>query len=272
MKPPQATGAELRLRHAETNTSHAALSSQLQTCFFPYFCHIKHPGPLLLYPLPRTFWALFWFERSVSRPWNGQNPILRQQATWQFLRVSGCLKLDHPGIAAMAAMDIMILLKKDGMPLIVAQLRWNDVQTTVNIWKLIAFDPKGPWKSFRKSHRYRGFVWNPARFDEMHDLVQMVNENYRKKHKITGNMFFFNPILGDNHHFPMVFPWFFHGFPGIPGSSSRSPSVVTPLRPHNGPSPHGAPVSSGDPEARRNISPWIDGISDILYHVYVICI
>ena len=182
--------------HHETSTSHRSWT-QTETCwdqhlpcctfipvanmFFPYFCHIKHPGPLLLYPLPRTFWALFWFERSVSRPWNGQNPILRQQATWQFLRVSGCLKLDHPGIAAMAAMDIMILLKKDGMPLIVAQLRWNDVQTTVNIWKLIAFDPKGPWKSFRKSHRYRGFVWNPARFDGMHDLVQMVNENYRKK-------------------------------------------------------------------------------------------
>ena len=71
--------------------------------------------------------------------------------------------------------------KKDGMPLIFAQLRWNDVQTTVNIWKLIAFDPKGPWKSFRKSHRYRGFVWNPARFDGMHDLVQMVNENYIEK-------------------------------------------------------------------------------------------
>ena len=195
MKPPQATGAELRLRHAETNTSHAALSSQLQTCFFPYFCHIKHLAPASANPLPRTR-ALFWFERSVSRPWNGQNPILRQQATWQFLRVSGCLKLDHPGIAAMAAMDIMILLKKDGLPLIFAQLRWNDVQTTVNIWKLIiAFDPKGPWKSFRKSHRYRGFVWNPARFDGMHDLVQMVNENYRKNHKITGNMGFLAPFL-----------------------------------------------------------------------------
>ena len=70
---------------------------------------------------------------------------------------------------------------KNGMPLIFAQLRWNDVQTTVNIWKLIAFDPKGPWKSFRKSHCYRGFVWNPARFDGMHDLVQMVNENYIEK-------------------------------------------------------------------------------------------
>ena len=196
--------------HHETSTSHRSWT-QTETCwdqhlpcctFIPvanmffsiYLSHQPPRAPASANPLPRTR-ALFWFERSVSRPWNGQNPILRQQATWQFLRVSGCLKLDHPGIAAMAAMDIMILLKKDGMPLIVAQLRWNDVQTTVNIWKLIAFDPKGPWKSFRKSHCYRGFVWNPARFDGMHDLVQMVNENYRKKHKITGNMGFLTPFL-----------------------------------------------------------------------------
>ena len=195
--------------HHETSTSHRSWT-QTETCwdqhlpcctFIPvanmFFFHIfvtsTTQGPCFRQPTSENKGPVLIRKKCFAAVKRAEShPAATVLGSW---RVSGCLKLDHPGIAAMAAMDIMILLKKDGMPLIVAQLRWNDVQTTVNIWKLIAFDPKGPWKSFRKSHRYRGFVWNPARFDGMHDLVQMVNENYRKNHKITGNMGFLAPFL-----------------------------------------------------------------------------
>ena len=93
MKPPQATGAELRLRHAETNTSHAALSSQLQTCSFLCLSHqtpcpaslptSENKGPVLI--RKKCFAAV---KRAESHP---AATVLGRQ------RASGCLKLDKVG-------------------------------------------------------------------------------------------------------------------------------------------------------------------------------
>ena len=199
MKPPQATG-ELRLRHAETNTSHAALSSQLQTCFFSIFLSHQTPrapaslptsenvlGPVLI--RKKCFAAVKRAESHPAATGNLADNGRQDASNWIKLGMG------HPGIAAMAAMDIMILSKKMGCPWSLLNFAGMMFKQLSISWNSKAFDPKGPWKSFRKSHCYQGFVWNPARFDGMHDLVQMVNENYRKNHKITGNMGFLAPFL-----------------------------------------------------------------------------
>ena len=114
MKPPQATGAELRLRHAETNTSHAALSSQLQTCFSIFLSHqtprapcFRQPtsenvlGPVLI--RKKCFAAVQRAESHPAATGNLADNGRQDASNWIKLGMG------HPGIAAMAAMDIMIL-------------------------------------------------------------------------------------------------------------------------------------------------------------------
>ena len=63
---------------AETNTSHAAHSSQLQTCFF-HGCHIKHFASASLATSHREQGHCFDSKcPSRNAEWSWQNPILRQ--------------------------------------------------------------------------------------------------------------------------------------------------------------------------------------------------
>lgn len=107
---------------AETNTSHAAHSSQLQTCFF-HGCHIKHFASASLATSHREQGHCFDSKcPSRNAEWSWQNPILRQ--------------------VPIAAMDVWFyqFYQKDGMPLeimgqmIFVQLRWNDVTHQTSIF------------------------------------------------------------------------------------------------------------------------------------------